>query len=166
MSLAGLADKLDTDEETLRAETWPIGQFVRVASVLDLPDFNALVGLVPRDTWVPIESSDVLQGLLDVTDEVVFAVSDKLPSEHRPVIEEAASDLRAARWVAAQNRAGVIGGLNPSVHSWDAEEFLAQLDGVDCHLQAGVKPMFVHDSKLEVPAVGKRLVIAILPKLS
>jgi hypothetical protein len=32
MSLAGLADKLDTDEDTLRAHTPPIGQFVQVAS--------------------------------------------------------------------------------------------------------------------------------------
>jgi hypothetical protein len=159
------AKKLEVDANELR-DPVPIGLFVKVATFLDVTDYNELVGNIPRDAWVDAQSPEVLQGLLDATDTVSFALSSKLCAEDREMVNAAAEDLAAARWAEQQNRAGVIQGLDGAVHSVDAEEFLAQLQGVDCLVRAGVKPFFTPVPDYEVPAIGKRLVIAVLPTAS
>lgn len=162
MSKGQLAQHLEIDEVELE-DDFPIGLFVQVASFLGAPDYNKLVGRIPRDAWVSAQSAEILQGLLDATDEVRVAVSPQFSPESIEVINEAAEDLAAARWVAQQNRAGVVDGLDPAVHSVDAQEFLDFLQDVECVVQAGVKPFFTPIPDHDLPAVGKRLVIAILP---
>ena len=143
----------------------PIGLFVRLATHLKVADYNELVGRIPRDGWVDVQSTEVLQGLLDATDEVRFALSPNFTVEDNAVVNEAAQNLAACRWSAQQNRAGVVQGLDAAVHSVDAEEFLDELQGVDCIVRAGVKPFFTPIPDYELPAVGKRLVIAVLPAM-
>lgn len=162
LSRTTLAERLGVDAEELR-DPVPIGLFIKVATFFELADYNKLVGRIPRDAWVDAQSPEVLQGLLDATDAVSFALSSKLPPEDSEIVNEAAEDLAAARWAQQQNRAGVIQGLDGAVHSVDAEEFLAQLQDVNCVVRAGVKPFFMPVPDYEVPAIGKRLVIAVLP---
>ncbi|WP_035560824.1 hypothetical protein [Burkholderia sp. 9120] len=162
MSRAGLAEKLEVEEGELEWRV-PIGLFIKVATFLEVADYNELVGRIPQNAWVDAQSSEVLQGLLDATDVVSFALSSTLAPEDRETVEQATEDLTAARWTQQQNRAGGIEGLDGAIHSVDAEEFLAQLQHVDCLVRAGVKPFFTPVPDYEVPAIGKRLVIAVLP---
>ncbi|MCZ2903312.1 hypothetical protein [Burkholderia thailandensis] len=162
LSRSALAERLGIDADELR-DPVPIGLFIKVATFFEVADYNKLVGRIPRDAWVDAQSPEVLQGLLDATDVVSFAPSPKLNPQDREIVNEAAEDLTAARWAQQQNRAGVIQGLDGAVHSADAEEFLAFLEGVDCVVRAGVKPFFTPVPDYEVPAIGKRLVIAVLP---
>ncbi|NYH21716.1 hypothetical protein [Paraburkholderia bryophila] len=162
MSKSQLAQHLGIDEAELE-DDYPIGLFVQVASFLGASDFNELVGRIPRDAWVDAQSAEVLQGLLDATEQVRVNVSPQFSPQAIAVINEAAEDLAAARWAAEQNRAGVIQGLDAAVHSVDAEEFLAYLQDVECVVRAGVKPFFTPIPDHDLPAVGKRLVLAILP---
>lgn len=162
LSRSALAERLGIDADELR-DPVPIGLFIKVATFFEVADYNKLVGRIPRDAWVDAQSPEVLQGLLDATDAVSFALSSKLPPEDSEIVNEAAEDLAAARWAQQQNRAGIIQGLDGAVHSVDAEEFLAQLQDVNCVVRAGVKPFFMPVPDYEVPAIGKRLVIAVLP---
>lgn len=162
MSKSQLAQHLEIDEAELE-DDYSIGLSVQVASLLGVSDFNELVGRIPRDAWFDAQSAGVLQGLLDATEQVRVNVSPQFSPHAIAVINEAAEDLAAARWAAEQNRAGVIQGLDAAVHSVDAEEFLAYLQDVECVVRAGVKPFFTPIPDHDLPAVGKRLVIAILP---
>ncbi|AIP71896.1 hypothetical protein ISG08_05860 [Burkholderia pseudomallei] len=162
LSRTALAERLGIDADELRAPV-PIGLFIRVATFFEVADYNKLVGRISRDAWVNAQSHEVLQGLLDVTDAVSFALSSQISPEDREIVNEAAEDLAAARWAQQQNRAGAIQGLDGAVHSVDAEEFLAQLQEVNCVVRAGVKPFFTPVPDFKLPAVGKRLVIAVLP---
>jgi hypothetical protein len=162
LSRTALAERLGIDADEL-LDPVPIGLFIKVATFFEVADYNKLVGRIPQDAWVDAQSHEVLQGLLDVTDAVSFALSSKLSPEESEIVNEAAEDLAAARWAQQQNRAGVIQGLDGAVHSVDAEEFLAQLQDVRCIVRAGVKPFFMPVPDYEVPAIGKRLVIAVLP---
>ncbi|MFM0096382.1 hypothetical protein PQQ87_12270 [Paraburkholderia nemoris] len=162
MSKTQLAQHLGINEEELD-DDFPIGMFVQTASLLGAPDFNQLVGRIPRDAWVNVQSAEVLQGLIDATEQVRVNVSPHFSPEDGAVITEAVEDLAAARWAAEQNRAGVIQGLDGAVHSVDAEEFLDYLHDVECVVRAGVKPFFMPIPDNELPAVGKRLVIAVVP---
>lgn len=164
LSIAGLAEHLEVEELELSGYL-PIGLFVRLATHLKVADYNELVGRIPRDGWVDVQSTEVLQGLLDATDEVRFALSPNFTVEDSAAVNEAAQNLAASRWTAQQNRAGVVQGLDAAVHSVDAEEFLDELQGVDCIVRAGVKPFFTPIPDYELPAVGKRLVIAVLPAM-
>ncbi|MCY0857549.1 hypothetical protein [Cupriavidus sp. D39] len=53
---------------------------------------------------VDAQSADVLQGLLDATDDVRFALSPKLSWEDRDIVNEAAENLAASRWAAIGHR--------------------------------------------------------------
>jgi hypothetical protein len=165
LSKADLAAKLEVAEEELEWRL-PIRLFVMVASFLEVADYNELVGRIAKDAWVDAQSPEILQGLLDATDVVSFALSSNLAPEDLEIVNEATEDLAAARWAQQQNRAGVIQGLDGAVHSVDAEEFLAQLQHIDCIVRAGVKPFFTPVPDYEVPAIGKRLVIAVLPSMA
>ena len=162
LSRVELATKLEFNEEEL-VDPVPVGLFVKVASFFEIDDYNELVGNIPRDAWVEAGTSEVLQGLLDATDQVRFTLSSELPHEDLAVINEAAEDLVAARWALDQNRAGVVEGLDGAVHSVDAEEFLDQLHDVKCIIRAGVKPFFMPGPDYDDPALGKRLVVAVRP---
>jgi hypothetical protein len=155
MSRKPLAKRLEIDETELE-DDFPIGLFVQVASLLGAPDYNELVGRISRDAWVSVQSAEVLQGLLDATEEVRVAVFPQLSPKNIAVINEAAAELAAARWAAQQNRAGVIQGLDPAVHSVDAEDFLDYLQKVECIVRAGVKPFFTPIPDHDLPAVGNR----------
>lgn len=165
MSRAILAEKLEIDENELH-DAVPIGLFLKLATFFDVTDYNKLVGRIPRDAWVDAQSPKILQGLLDATDVVSFALSSKLGPKDREIVNEAAEDLAAARWAQQQNRAGVIQGLDGAVHSIDAEEFLAQLQDVNCVVRAGVKPFFAPVPDFALRAIGKQLVIAVMPATS
>lgn len=67
----------------------------------------------------------------------------------------------AGRGAYEQNRRGLIDGLDAVVHSVDAEEFLEALAPLGCLIQAAVLPAFLHAPSGELPAIGKRLIIAI-----
>jgi hypothetical protein len=136
---------------------------IKVATFFEVADYNKLVGRIRPDAWVDAKSPEVLQGLLDATDAVSFVLSSKLSPEDSKIVNEAAENLAAVRWAQQRNRAGVIQGLDGAVHSVDAEEFLAQLQDVNCVVRAGVKPFFTTVPDLELPAIGKRLVLAVLP---
>ncbi|KWI80597.1 hypothetical protein WM09_24695 [Burkholderia ubonensis] len=77
----------------------------------------------------------VVQELLDATDVVSFALSPKLSPEDRELVNDAAEDLVAPCWAQQQNRTSVIEGLDGAAHSVDTEEFLGELQSVDCLLR-------------------------------
>ncbi|WP_157376633.1 hypothetical protein [Burkholderia ubonensis] len=51
------------------------------------------------------------------------------------MVNDAAEDLVAPRWAQQQNCTSVIEGLDGAAHFVDTEEFLGELQSVDCLLR-------------------------------
>lgn len=157
-----LASTLDIREADLTGKL-PLALFVRLAGALGVGDLNKLVARIPREDWVEAGTPMVLQGMLDVTHDVRFVISEKFSAFEHDRVQEAASNLNASRKLMHMKPEVTAGDMDYAVYSVDADEFLAELSPVNCVVKAGIKPFFIQVENQETRVAGCRLVIAILP---
>lgn len=166
---AWLADEIDVPVAAL-AQQLALGPLVRACQLLSPADFNRLIRK-PARTEAPYATEALLRPVLNVVDTARFVYASNVATETKAKIHEICDSLFSGLHARNLTRAGALkfnGGepLHEGFWATEGSDFLHQLRAAGLIARMAVEPVFLHHESLEIPAVGRRLVLFIEPSIT
>lgn len=144
-----------------------LGPLVRACQLLAPSDFNQLVRK-PVRTESPYATEALLRPVLNVVDTVRFVYAGNVNPDMKAKIHEICDALFSGVHARNLTRAGALKyedrePLHEGFWATEGSDFLYRLEKEGLLARMAVEPLFQHHERLEIPAIGRRLVLFIEP---